>query len=124
MRADLWLFALAGLANASGLARRQDDVNAADYGSGSSSSAWRPKTNHPEFFSLKVDETPCDGDTVTVCTFLNFAIRLEKGILIATPYNKWWDPKLPIMFVDDDTQFYTVSGLRGFALFFAIQHQF
>ena len=105
MRADLWLFALLGLANASELVSRQD-MDAADYGDDSSPAPqggkkpWKPKTNHPEFFSLQVDD---DGD------FENYAIRLERGIVIATPYNKWWDPKLPIFFVDDDTQMYTVS---------------
>ncbi|KAL6705985.1 hypothetical protein ACN47E_006264 [Coniothyrium glycines] len=68
---------------------------------------WHPKTEHPEFFSLRVDDS-CDYDDYD-CPFDNFAIRLENGIVIATPYNKWWDPKLPIFFVDDDTQLYTVS---------------
>ena len=43
------------------------------------------------------------------CPFDSYAIRLEKGILVATPYNKWWDPKLPTFFVDDDSKLYTVS---------------
>ncbi|KAH9863867.1 hypothetical protein J1614_009799 [Plenodomus biglobosus] len=72
--------------------------------------AWRPKTSHPEFFSVRVDEQCDDGeDPLVDCIFDNYAIRLEQGIVLATPYNKWWDPKLPIFFVDDDTQLYTVS---------------
>ncbi|KAI8933597.1 hypothetical protein NX059_009327 [Plenodomus lindquistii] len=75
-----------------------------------SGSTWRPKTSHPEFFSLRVDEACDEGEDPTIdCRFDNYAIRLEQGIVIATPYNKWWDPKLPIMFVDDDTELYTVS---------------
>lgn len=75
--------------------------------------ARHPKTEHPEFFSLLVDEK-CDNNDyneydTSYCTFENYAIRLEKGIVVATPYNKWWDSKLPIFFVDDDTQMYTVS---------------
>ncbi|KAF1851440.1 uncharacterized protein K460DRAFT_373451 [Cucurbitaria berberidis CBS 394.84] len=117
MRADIGLFALVGLANASELISRQvgapSDQNMADFRGGhSGGGAWRPKTNHPEFFSLQLDSvcTPVGGVTPTVpdC-FPNFAIRLEKGVVLATPYNKWWDPKLPIFFVDDDTQLYTVS---------------
>ncbi|KAF1939022.1 hypothetical protein EJ02DRAFT_498087 [Clathrospora elynae] len=38
------------------------------------------------------------------CTF-----RLEHGIFIASSYNNWWNPKLPVFFVDDDTKLYTVS---------------
>lgn len=70
---------------------------------------WHPKTEHPEFFSLRVDDQCAEGEDAYDCPFDNFAIRLENGIVIATPYNKWWDPKLPIFFVDDDTQLYTVS---------------
>ncbi|KAF2732673.1 hypothetical protein EJ04DRAFT_565782 [Polyplosphaeria fusca] len=43
------------------------------------------------------------------CKFNGYAVRLDKGRVIVTPYNKWWDPKLPVFFVDDDTQMYTVS---------------
>ncbi|KAF2033194.1 hypothetical protein EK21DRAFT_59402, partial [Setomelanomma holmii] len=75
---------------------------------------WKPRTHHPEFFSLKVDQSPdCTSTDVTIrqqtdaCEIGGFAIRQENGIVIATPYNKWWDPKLPIFFVDDDTQAYT-----------------
>ncbi|CAO2657853.1 Nn.00g071130.m01.CDS01 [Neocucurbitaria sp. VM-36] len=115
MRADLWFFALLGLANASELISRQDD-DAADYDDDMTPAAkggkapWKPKTNHPEFFSLKVDQKCDDADAnAAACALENYAIRLERGILIATPYNKWWDPKLPIFFVDDDSRAYTVS---------------
>ncbi|KAH7112534.1 hypothetical protein B0J11DRAFT_186367 [Dendryphion nanum] len=41
--------------------------------------------------------------------FAGYAVRLDKGVAIATPYKKWYDPPLPTFFVDDDTQMYTVS---------------
>lgn len=79
-------------------------------------SSWKPKSKSPEFFNLRVDEkcNIVDGvaETGADCAFNGYAIRLEGGIFIATPYNKWWDPKLPTFFVDDDTQLYTVSYLR------------
>lgn len=122
MKADLWLFALFGLANASALLKRQEEtVSATSFdgppskGPSKGEKPWKPKTSHPEFFSLKVDEKctgdedPDDVDATSSCYFENYAIRLERGIVIATPYNKWWDPKLPIFFVDDDTKLYTVS---------------
>lgn len=90
-------------------AAKQKGYSAEPYSQGSGH-AWRPKTSHPEFFSVRVDEQCDDGeDPATECQFDNYAIRLEQGIVIATPYNKWWDPKLPIFFVDDDTELYTVS---------------
>ncbi|KAF1357780.1 hypothetical protein EJ07DRAFT_76183, partial [Lizonia empirigonia] len=76
-------------------------------------SSWAPKTKTPEFFNLRVDEkcTVTNGvpETAADCPFNGYAIRLEGGIFIATPYNNWYDPKLPTFFVDDDTQLYTVS---------------
>ena len=77
-------------------------------------STWKPKSKSPEFFNLRVDEkcdVLADGtlEAAADCPFSGYAIRLEGGIFIATPYNKWWDPKLPTFFVDDDTQLYTVS---------------
>ncbi|CAA9967016.1 hypothetical protein PTMSG1_10375 [Pyrenophora teres f. maculata] len=118
MRSNLWLLATLGLADAWVLSPRQTRASPAP----PSTTPWRPKTNHPEFFSLRVDvPTECSPDATTGsdnnigdgnaadCTFVNYAIRLENGIAIATPYNQWWDPKLPIMFVDDDTKLYTVS---------------
>ena len=76
-------------------------------------SSWKPKSKSPEFFNLRVDEkcNVVNGVTEAAadCPFNGYAIRLEGGIFIATPYNKWWDPKLPTFFVDDDTQLYTVS---------------
>ncbi|CBX97888.1 predicted protein [Plenodomus lingam JN3] len=80
-------------------AAKQKGYSAEPYSQGSGH-AWRPKTSHPEFFSVRVDEQCDDGeDPATECQFDNYAIRLEQGIVIATPYNKWWDPKLPIFFV-------------------------
>lgn len=75
-------------------------------------STWRPLSRAPEFFNLRVDEK-CDViggvvETPADCPFNGYAIRLEGGIFIATPYNRWYDPKLPTFFVDDDTQMYTV----------------
>ncbi|KAG9200149.1 hypothetical protein G6514_007503 [Epicoccum nigrum] len=72
-------------------------------------STWKPKSKSPEFFNLRIDEACAAGEAPTDCPFNGYAIRLEGGIFIATPYNKWWDPKLPTFFVDDDTQLYTVS---------------
>ncbi|KAJ4375667.1 hypothetical protein N0V86_007200 [Didymella sp. IMI 355093] len=74
-----------------------------------SESNWKPKSKSPEFFNLRVDEKCTTGEAATDCPFNGYAIRLEGGMFIATPYNKWWDPKLPTFFVDDDTQLYTVS---------------
>jgi hypothetical protein len=73
---------------------------------------WKPKTHTPEFFSLKVDDLCKQGEDPNDCNFSGMAIRLEDGIVVATPYNRWWDPKLPIFFVDDDTQAYTVSLMK------------
>ncbi|KAJ4316706.1 hypothetical protein N0V94_005319 [Neodidymelliopsis sp. IMI 364377] len=78
-----------------------------------STSSWKPKTKAPEFFNLRVDEA-CNvvngvAETPAECIFNGYAIRLEGGIFIATPYNRYYDPKLPTFFVDDDTQLYTVS---------------
>lgn len=70
---------------------------------------WHPHTREPHFFNLRVNDRCKDGYGKETCPFDSFAIRLEKGILVATPYNQWWDPKLPTFFVDDDTQLYTVS---------------
>lgn len=79
---------------------------------GDRGSGWRPQTTQPHFFNLRVNDR-CDleeGETQRAqCPFDSYAIRLEKGILVATPYNRWWDPKLATFFVDDDTQMYTVS---------------
>ncbi|KAJ4338769.1 hypothetical protein N0V87_003684 [Didymella glomerata] len=76
-------------------------------------SSWKPKSKDPEFFNLRVDEkcNVVNGVTEAAadCPFNGYAIRLEGGMFIATPYNKWFDPKLPTFFVDDDTQLYTVS---------------
>ncbi|KZM20250.1 uncharacterized protein EKO05_0003646 [Ascochyta rabiei] len=78
-----------------------------------STSSWKPKSKSPEFFNIRVDEK-CDvvdgvAEAPADCPFNGYAIRLEGGIFIATPYNNYFDPKLPTFFVDDDTQLYTVS---------------
>lgn len=123
MRVDLWLCALVGVANAvafvprdvQNAAMQQTGAQAADAQMANANAAsnddepWRPKTKKPEFFSLKVDDKCKPDENPDDCQFDGYAIRLEDGIVIATPYNKWWDAKLPIFFVDDDTQAYTVS---------------
>lgn len=78
---------------------------------------WHPKTEHPEFFSFHVDGK-CDANDEDALSrlFGNFVIRPEKDIVIATPYNKWWSPKLPIFFVDDDTQLYTIGTLQLYGI--------
>lgn len=117
MRTDLRFFALLGLANAKGLVSRQD-TQAADFSGGSSAQAvngkapWRPMTNSPSFFSLEVDAPQCAAGDVAVaadCPYGNLFVRLTNGEVIVTPYNKFFDPKLPIFFVDDDSKLYTVS---------------
>jgi hypothetical protein len=111
MRTNLWFLVTLGLANATDLVSRQ-------YGE-----TWHPKTEHPEFFSLRLDyDTRCNAantgpEAVAIdypdgppdCSMQNMAIRLSGGYVIATPYDKWFDPKLPMFFVDDDTKTYTVS---------------
>ncbi|KAF1955408.1 hypothetical protein CC80DRAFT_505735 [Byssothecium circinans] len=75
-------------------------------------SPWRPKTRDPHFFNLKVNDKCGRWSGKTKhwqCPLEGYAIRLEKGIAVATPYSPWWDPKLATFFVDDDTQLYTVS---------------
>ena len=97
---------------------QQDSYKAPEYDQGyKPKKPWKPKTHHPEFFSLKVDQDirctsldPLILEQADTCDIAGFAIRLEKGVVIATEYNKWWDPKLPIFFVDDDTQAYTVRS--------------
>jgi hypothetical protein len=108
---EILLTAFALNVAASSLELRGDDPSydsPDDNDSGSDDEGWHPISKTPHFFNIKIDEA-CDYDEGTsYCQFDNFAVRLEKGIAIATPYNKWWDPKLPTFFVDDDTQLYTV----------------
>jgi hypothetical protein len=114
MRADIWVYAAVGFANAA-LIPRDNAVVAVDANTANteaSTKPWAPKTHTPEFFSLKVDDKCKEGEDPADCQFSGFAIRLEDGIVIATPYNRWFDPKLPIFYVDDDTQTYTVSFQR------------
>ncbi|KAJ4292624.1 hypothetical protein N0V90_009287 [Kalmusia sp. IMI 367209] len=103
----LALLTLTGLAASHAIELRSPE-GAAVAGSDEGES-WHPKTKEPHFFNLRVNDR-CDPSTNTQCPFDSFAIRLEKGILVATPYNKWWDPKLPTFFVDDDTQLYTLAN--------------
>jgi hypothetical protein len=130
MKANILALGLFGLAGASAVLPRAYPTNPAadypvseeDYEDGykyknqkGGTSTWKPKSKSPEFFNLRVDEK-CDvtGDVPEApadCPFNGYAIRLEGGIFIATPYNKWWDPKLPTFFVDDDTQLYTVCDI-------------
>jgi hypothetical protein len=109
MRFDLCLYAFLGLANASALRPRSPQASVAAARVGATDSS-KPKTYHPEFFSLKVDDKCQPGEDPSSCPFAGYAIRLQGGNVIATPYNKWWDAKLPIFFVDDDTKCYTVSS--------------
>jgi hypothetical protein len=104
MRVGLWFFTAIGLTDASALLPRVKVAVPAK-----SASTWRPRTQDPQFFSLRVDEKCSEGEAASACPYAGYAIRLLNGSVIATPYNKWWDPKLPIMFVDDDTKCYTVS---------------
>jgi hypothetical protein len=113
------------------LVSRQDQTSdAAEYGDDSLN--WHPKTDHPEFFSHRIDIDPkCDDDgnyaidpnddTTPNCTLLNMAIRLKKGYVIASEYNKWWSAKLPIFFVDDDTNLYTVGLTENWSYVFAAE---
>jgi hypothetical protein len=81
--------------------------------------SWKPKAQNPQFFNLRVDDQ-CVADALGVpedpvnCPFNNYAIRLEGGNFIATPYDRFYDPKLASFFVDDDTSLYTVSLLQRY----------
>ncbi|KAF2637387.1 hypothetical protein P280DRAFT_457746 [Massarina eburnea CBS 473.64] len=110
MRVDLTCLALVASANAFAIAPRDEDGGIIPRGE----DGWHPQTKTPHFFNLKVNDR-CDEladppeTEYAQCPFAGYALRLEKGIVVATPYNKWWDPKLPTFFVDSDTQLYTVS---------------
>ncbi|KAF2868552.1 hypothetical protein BDV95DRAFT_596899 [Massariosphaeria phaeospora] len=119
MRAVILFFVLLGLASAFALERHEDpappDYDDDSHEGDDEAKHFRPKTRNPQFFNLRVDDR-CDPngqygpeEPPTACPFANFAIRLENKIVIATPYNRWYDPPLPTFFVDDDTQIYTVS---------------
>jgi hypothetical protein len=122
MRSELWFLAAVGFANATELVNREPQAT----GAAASYSNWHPKTNHAEFFSLRVDipaacnSDPDDGDyegaAAPDCTMRDMAIRLSDGYVIASNYTKWWDPKLPIFFTDDHTKLYTVSFTNNFIL--------
>ncbi|KAH3977821.1 hypothetical protein HBI56_105340 [Parastagonospora nodorum] len=104
MKVSVWLYAVIGLADASALRPRENAAVPSPR-----ASAWRPKSKDPQFFNLRVDDKCSEGEAASACPFAGYAIRLQGGNAIATPYNKWWDPKLPMLFVDDDTKCYTVS---------------
>jgi hypothetical protein len=110
MRFDSCLYAFLGLANASALIPRSPQEFSLAVAGIDTTSSFKPKTHNPEFFSLKVDDKCQPGEDKSACPLAGFAIRLEGGNVIATPYNRWWDAKLPIFFVDDDTRCYTVSA--------------
>lgn len=119
MKFTLFLPSLLALADASAIVRRDDPVPSLD--------TPQFKTKEPHFFHLKVDDSckfskrqeeglneakllPPQGNQWK-CPLAGYAIRLENGIVVATPYQKWYDPKLATFFVDDDTQLYTVRIL-------------
>jgi hypothetical protein len=114
MRVETWLYDSVDLANAVVLVPR-DAVAAAQGPEGNLGAPanyempWKPKGKKAEFFSIKFDDDLGDELEGGRCQFDGFAIRLDGGIVIAEEYNKWYDDKLPIFFVDDDTQAYTVS---------------
>lgn len=113
MRIAAWLFAAIGLVDAAALVAREPDtaaVSAENAVAGAPKKPWKPKTHNPEFFGIRLDQKCKTGQAPADCPFQGYGLRLEDGIVIATPYNKWWDPKLPIFFVDSDTQCYTVSA--------------
>ncbi|KAF2820665.1 hypothetical protein CC86DRAFT_116406 [Ophiobolus disseminans] len=117
MKFGTWLYALVGIANGMALIPRDVQQESAlqqaepEEKGWDNKKSWRPHTGRPQYFSLKVDER-CKKKghhSKKWCRFEGYAIRLEDGIVIATPYNKWWDEKLPVFFVDDDTHAYTVG---------------
>jgi len=107
MKVSVWLYTVIGLADASALRPRENAAAPSTI-----ASAWRPKSKDPQFFNLRVDDKCSEGEAASACPFAGYAIRLQGGNAIATPYNKWWDPKLPMLFVDDDTKCYTVSPCK------------
>jgi hypothetical protein len=122
MRSELWFLAALGFVNATELVNRAPQAT----GAAVSYSNWHPKTDHPEFFSLRVDiPAACNSNTdegdyeagaAPDCTMRDMAIRLSDGYVIASKYSKWWDPKLPIFLTEDDTKLYTVSLTNIFIL--------
>lgn len=91
---------------------------------GGKKKSWKPKSQSPQFFNLRVDDQ-CVADVITGipedpvnCPFNNYAIRLEGGNFIATPYDRFYDPKLASFFVDDDTSLYTASLFEQHLLFY------
>jgi hypothetical protein len=112
MRLNEILLAAFALNTAASVLKRRDD-SASDASPDvtnveSDDDGWQPMSKTPHFFNVKIDEACAVNEAAAQCPFDNFALRLEKGIAVATPYNKWWDPKLPTFFVDEDTQIYTV----------------
>lgn len=132
----LLLCLLGAATTATSIQRRQYDDTQDDSPEGDDEwtepTHWTPKTKDPHFFQLLVDDycsyqtsdvsttdvsaDPTGTQQASNCPLRNYAIRLEKGSVIATPYSKWWDGPLPTLFVDDDTQMYTVRThlIHGF----------
>jgi hypothetical protein len=113
MRTDLVIcLATASLATGHAIERRADQADQAK--------KWHPITTDPSFFQLKVnvncddDEAPTTTPDATPvpasnCVLQGYGIRLENYKVIATPYDRWYDPTVATFFVDDDTAMYTVS---------------
>jgi hypothetical protein len=111
MRNDLLIVASAGLVAGHAINKRAPADLAAQ------AKKWHPITTNPSFFNLKVD---CGDDLIPNppiikrqvdgnCALEGYGIRLEDNQVIATPYERWYDPKVATFFVDDDTALYTVS---------------
>jgi hypothetical protein len=109
MKLSLWLSALNGLANASILKLQSSRECSGGTVSVDATKLFRSKIYNPRFFSLKIDDTNGEGEAPHKRPFVGYTIRLEDGIVVATPYSKWRDLELPILFVDENTQCYTVS---------------
>jgi hypothetical protein len=104
--AHLAPWALVSLAAGHAIERRASEALAAR-----GDQPWHPLTKSPAFFNLKVNDR-CDEYTtppITNCPMEGYGIRLAGGNVMATPYDRWWDPTLATFFVDDDTTMYTVS---------------
>jgi hypothetical protein len=109
MRVDLWLSTIIGLSNASILKTQSSKESSVRTASVDAAKSFRSNTHNSKFFSLVVDEKSWKGETPHKSPFAGYVIRLEDGIVVGTPYSKWWNPRLPIFFVDESTQCYTVS---------------
>ncbi|KAL5117288.1 hypothetical protein ACEQ8H_004847 [Pleosporales sp. CAS-2024a] len=104
MRLRIVLNALISFTNASALGQRASAAIPS-----ANASTWAPETKNPHFFTIRVDEKCTAGQWASACPFAGYAIRLLNEKAVATPYNQWWDPKLPMFFVDSNTKTYTAS---------------